>query len=145
MCTQLTNDFSVEINIRIRYLRASSIKCSKYWIGKIGSRSSLKYNFKTPATELISLASVTSAKGSSPRSNASRRWAISTTEPDTRNIPWWCNPKRLITRTQDLITGGISTFNSSKYSSKLPPNSFGAPWRGAFPIRRLWNDYNILF
>lgn len=47
-------------------------------IGNNGSRNSLKYNFNTPATEFISDASVVSDNGSSPRSNPSRKFDIST-------------------------------------------------------------------
>ena len=52
-------------------------------MGKSGSRSSRKYNFNTPATELMSEASAMSAKGSSPRSKASRMFMISTWDPET--------------------------------------------------------------
>ena len=80
------------IKMLILNLRARVTKWSKYIMGNNGSLNSLKYNFKTPATELISDASVVSASGSSPRSNPSRKLDISTCDPDTLNIPWWCKP-----------------------------------------------------
>lgn len=47
-------------------------------IGNNGSRNSRRYSLRTPATELISDASVVSARGSSPRSKPSRKFDIST-------------------------------------------------------------------
>lgn len=111
-------------------------------IGKIGSRSSLKYNFKTPATELMSDASVVSANGSSPRSNHSRKLLISTCDPDTRKMPWWWSPYKLITRIQLRIINGMSSPVASKYSSSEPPNSFGRPDMFIRPIRLLQVKHN---
>lgn len=62
----------------MKYKRASSINCSKYIMGNNGSLNSRRYSFKTPATEFISDASVISASGSSPFSNASLKLFIST-------------------------------------------------------------------
>lgn len=132
-------------------------------IGNSGSRNSRKYNFNTPATELMSDASVVSANGSSPRSKPSRKLEISTCEPDTRKIPWWwrpgqttCSngwskwkkiieykiairnqvlPYKFITRMQLRIINGISSPVASRYSSNEPPNSFGWPVIFMRPIR----------
>lgn len=120
-------------------------------MGKRGSLNSLRYNLRTPATLLISDASVISANGSSPRSNHSRKLFISTCDPDTLKIPWWCRPNeqfisllkrapfslpyKLMTLMHDFIINGISWFVASRYSSNEPANSFGWPFICSLPIR----------
>lgn len=75
------------LKLKSTEIPAIDTKCSKYTIGNNGSLNSRKYNFKSPATELISDASFVSASGSSPLSNASRKFEISTWDPETLNIP----------------------------------------------------------
>ncbi len=45
-------------------------------------------------------------------------------------------PYRLMTRMQLFIIRGISSLVASRYSSRLPPKSFGWPINGVRPMRR---------
>ena len=109
----------VAMHLRIQPMNASNISRAKS-----GSFNSRKYNFKTPATEFISRP-VIFTSGSSPRSNASLNWLISTWAPGTRKMPWnernsvsrraecqltltWlCRPSRLIALTHEEMIKGI--------------------------------------
>lgn len=107
---------SVAMHLRIQPMNASNISRAKS-----GSFNSRKYNFKTPATEFISRP-VIFTSGSSPLSNTSLNWLISTWAPGTRKMPWnsvsrrrerqltltWlCRPSRLIALTHEEMIKGI--------------------------------------
>ena len=102
-------------------------------LGNKGSLSSRKYSLSTPATEFISRG-FTVISGSSPFSNASLNWLISSCEPGIRNMPWLCRPSRLMALMQLVTMGGISCLVALMYSVSLPPKSLGWPMIGDLPI-----------
>lgn len=63
-CTEVSSRLFKDYSLRIKHLLLPDISSSKRGRGKRGSRSSLKYSLRTPATELMSLGSM-SINGSS--------------------------------------------------------------------------------
>ena len=84
----VTNEFSP----RLEHLLLPDISSSKRGRGNKGSRSSRKYSFRTPATELMSLGSM-SIKGSSPVISHSPNLYICTV---------WLNTDTVLNKIQEI-------------------------------------------